>query len=83
MQYLSDGEVKTSTPDQTGSQAIVITRQAPDTVIYGPTPGSVARPVVETTGTVSQVSPRVYTGGNMCAKDLYGTFRPAVLAETP
>lgn len=80
VQYLSDGEVLTSQ----GLETVTIQRQAPDSLIYPPTPvdDGVPHPPA-TVGVVTQQTPRVYTGGAVCPTDLYAGSRPVVLTEIP
>ena len=80
VQYLSDGEVLTSQAPKT----VTIQRQAPDSLIYPPAPVPYGAPTPpRTVGLVTQQSPRVYTGGDVCDKALYASARPIVLTEVP
>lgn len=80
VQYLSDGEVLTSQAPQT----VTIQRQAPDSLIYPPAPTDPSMPKgPPTVGVVTQQTPRVYTGGDLCPKDLYSSSRPVMLTEVP
>lgn len=80
VQYLSDGEVLTSQAPQT----VTIQRQAPDSLIYPPAPVDYSMPTgPRTVGVVTQQTPRVYTGGDVCRKELYSSSRPVVLTEIP
>jgi hypothetical protein len=78
--YLSDGEVITSR----AAQGVRIQRQAPDSLVYPPAPVDYGAPTPSpTVGLVTQQTPRVYTGGDVCDKRLYGNSRPVVLTEIP
>lgn len=78
--YLSDGEVLTSHAAQT----VTIQRQAPDSLIYPPARVVFNVPAAPpTVGVVTQQTPRVYTGGDVCDKDTYASSRPVVLTEIP
>jgi len=80
VEYLSDGEVLTSRAPQT----VTIRRQSPDSLIYPPAPVDYGVPSgPPTVGVVTQQTPRVYTGGDVCSKSLYASSRPVVLAEIP
>ena len=80
VQYLSDGEVVTSHAPQT----VTIQRQAPDSLIYPPAPVNYSIPKgPPTVGVVTQQTPRVYTGGDVCEKSLYSSSRPVVLTQVP
>lgn len=80
MEYLSDGEVVTSRV----SRGVRIQRQAPDSLIYPPVPVPYGTPTPPpTVGVVTQQTPRVYTGGDVCDKMLYANSRPVVLTEVP
>lgn len=80
LNYLSDGEVISSQ----GPLGVRIQRQAPDSLVYPPVPVAYGTPTPPTTvGTVTQQTPRVYTGGDLCDKRLYAITRPVVLMEIP